>query len=141
MVRNRPIGRGHNAHQEQPDSRRILVNAWNAAEAGGDTVALPPCHTFFQFYVASGRLSLQMYQRSADMFLGVPFNIASYALLLHMVAFVCDLAPGEFIHTIGDAHIYLDAVDQVKEQISREPLPLPTLKSLTEARLRLTTFC
>ena len=126
--------------KNNPDSRRILVNAWNAAEAGGDTVALPPCHTFFQFYVASGRLSLQMYQRSADMFLGVPFNIASYALLLHMVAFVCDLAPGEFIHTIGDAHIYLDAVDQVKEQISREPLPLPTLKIVDRGQTSIDDF-
>ena len=123
--------------KNNPDSRRILVNAWNAAEAGSDTVALPPCHTFFQFYVASGRLSLQMYQRSADMFLGVPFNIASYALLLHMVAFVCDLAPGEFIHTIGDAHIYLDAVDQVKEQISR---PLPTLEIVDRGQTSIDDF-
>jgi len=113
--------------KNNPDSRRILVNAWNAAESSANQVALPPCHTFFQFYVAEGRLSLQMYQRSADMFLGVPFNIASYALLLHMVAFVCKLEVGEFIHAIGDAHIYLDAVDQVKRQLERQPLPLPTL--------------
>lgn len=116
-----------NLIRHNPDSRRIIVNAWNPGEAAPDQVALPPCHAFFQFYVADGRLSLHMYQRSADMFLGVPFNIASYALLLHMVAKITDLEPFEFVHTMGDAHIYLDAVDQVREQLRREPLPLPTL--------------
>lgn len=111
-----------------PDSRRIIVNAWNPGEAGANEVALPPCHSFFQFYVADGKLSLQMYQRSADMFLGVPFNIASYSLLLHMIAKITHLEPFEFIHTIGDAHIYLDALDQAREQLTREPLPLPHLK-------------
>ena len=113
--------------RHNPDSRRIIVNAWNPAEASPDDVALPPCHSFFQFYVANGRLSLQMYQRSADMFLGVPLNIASYSLLLHMIARITDLEPGEFIHSIGDAHIYLNAVDQVREQLERAPLPLPQL--------------
>ncbi|MFP6809112.1 MAG: thymidylate synthase [Pseudomonadales bacterium] len=110
-----------------PDSRRIIVNAWNPGEADVNQVALPPCHSFFQFYVADGKLSLHMYQRSADMFLGVPFNIASYSLLLHMIARITDLTPGDFIHTIGDAHIYLDAIEQAQEQISREPLKLPEL--------------
>lgn len=113
--------------RHNPGSRRIIVNAWNAAEIDPEDVALPPCHTFFQFYVAEGRLSLQMYQRSCDMFLGVPLNIASYAVLLHMVARVTDLEPGEFIHTLGDAHIYLNHLDAVDEQLSRDPLPLPTL--------------
>jgi thymidylate synthase len=113
--------------RNNPDSRRIIVNAWNPGETASDQVALPPCHAFFQFYVADKKLSLQMYQRSADMFLGVPLNIASYSLLLHMVAKITDLEPFEFIHTLGDAHIYLDAVDQVKEQITREPYPLPQL--------------
>ena len=113
--------------RHNPESRRIIVNAWNPGEAAPDQVALPPCHTFFQFYVADGRLSLHMYQRSADMFLGVPFNIASYSLLLHMIARITDLTPHEFVHTIGDAHIYLDAVEQVKEQVARDPLPLPRL--------------
>ena len=113
--------------RQEPDSRRIIVNAWNPGEANPDQVALPPCHSFFQFYVAEGRLSLQMYQRSADMFLGLPFNIASYSLLLHLVARLTNLEADEFIHTIGDAHIYLDAVDQVKEQLQRAPLPLPRL--------------
>ena len=113
--------------RQQPDSRRIIVNAWNPSETNPDQVALPPCHSFFQFYVAEGRLSLQMYQRSADMFLGLPFNIASYSLLLHLVAQLTHLEADEFIHTIGDAHIYLDAVDQVKEQLQRPPLPLPRL--------------
>ncbi len=114
--------------RHNPDSRRIIVNAWNPGEALPHQVALPPCHAFFQFYIADGKLSLQMYQRSADMFLGVPFNIASYCLLLHMVAKITDLEPFEFIHTLGDAHIYLDAVDQAREQLSREPYPLPTLQ-------------
>jgi len=113
--------------RNNPDSRRIIVNAWNPGETASDQVALPPCHAFFQFYVADKKLSLQMYQRSADMFLGVPLNIASYSLLLHMVAKITDLEPFQFIHTLGDAHIYLDAVDQVKEQITREPYPLPQL--------------
>jgi len=111
--------------KHDPLSRRIIVNAWNPSELGGDEVALPPCHNFFQFYVADGKLSLQMYQRSADMFLGVPFNIASYSLLLHMVAKLTGLVAHEFIHSIGDAHIYLDAIDAVKEQLSRKPLLLP----------------
>jgi len=115
-----------NEIKRNPDSRRLIVSAWNPAEI--DQMALPPCHLLFQFYVAEGRLSCQLYQRSADTFLGVPFNIASYALLTHMVAHVTGLEPGEFVHTIGDAHIYLNHVEQVKEQLSREPLPLPSLK-------------
>jgi len=108
-----------------PDSRRIIVSAWNVADV--PTMKLPPCHTLFQFYVADGKLSLQLYQRSADLFLGVPFNIASYALLCMMVAHVTGLEPGEFIHTFGDAHIYLNHMDQVHEQLSREPRPLPRM--------------
>ncbi len=108
-----------------PDSRRLLVSAWNVAEVAD--MALPPCHTMFQFYVANGRLSLQLYQRSADLFLGVPFNIASYALLLMMVAHVTGLEPGEFIHSFGDAHIYTNHFDQVREQLSRTPRPLPRM--------------
>jgi thymidylate synthase len=108
-----------------PDSRRHIVSAWNVAEV--DDMALPPCHTMFQFYVADGRLSCQLYQRSADIFLGVPFNIASYALLTHMVAKVCDLEPGDFVHTFGDAHLYLNHVEQAKLQLSREPRALPKL--------------
>lgn len=114
--------------RENPESRRIMVNAWNAAEIGTRDVALPPCHNFFQFYVAEGKLSLQMYQRSCDMFLGVPLNIASYSVLLHMVAKITGLVPHEFIHILGDAHIYLNHLDAVKEQLSREPYPLPELR-------------
>jgi thymidylate synthase len=109
-----------------PDSRRHIVSAWNVGEL--DNMALPPCHVLFQFYVADGRLSCQLYQRSADIFIGVPFNIASYALLTHMVAQVTGLKPGDFVHTLGDAHIYLNHIDQVKLQLSRDPFPLPMLK-------------
>ena len=108
-----------------PDSRRMLVSAWNVAEV--NKMALPPCHSLFQFYVADGKLSLQLYQRSADIFLGVPFNIASYALLLMMVAQVTGLQPGEFIHTLGDAHIYTNHFEQVNLQLTREPRKLPTM--------------
>ncbi|MXX14798.1 MAG: thymidylate synthase [Gemmatimonadetes bacterium] len=117
-----------NLIRENPESRRIMVNAWNAAEIGTRDVALPPCHNFFQFYVAEGKLSLQMYQRSCDMFLGVPLNIASYSVLLHMVAKITNLIPHEFIHILGDAHIYLNHLDAVKEQLSRKPYPLPKLR-------------
>jgi thymidylate synthase len=109
-----------------PDSRRIIVSAWNVADI--PNMKLPPCHTFFQFYVADGKLSLQLYQRSADIFLGVPFNIASYALLLQMMAQVTELETGDFIHTFGDAHIYTNHLEQVKLQLSREPRPLPVMK-------------
>ncbi len=109
-----------------PDSRRHIVSAWNVGEL--DQMALPPCHILFQFYVAEGKLSCQLYQRSADIFLGVPFNIASYSFLLMMMAQVCGLQPGEFIHTLGDAHIYLNHMDQVKLQLSREARALPTVK-------------
>ena len=109
-----------------PDSRRIIVSAWNVGEL--DNMALPPCHAFFQFNVADGKLSCQLYQRSADIFLGVPFNIASYALLTMMVAQVTGLAPGEFIHTLGDAHLYLNHLDQTEEQLTRKPYPLPVMK-------------
>jgi thymidylate synthase len=112
--------------KNNPDSRRHIVNAWNVGEL--DKMALPPCHIMFQFYVANGKLSCQMYQRSADIFLGVPFNIASYSLLLLMMAQVTGLQPGEFIHTFGDAHIYLNHIDQVKLQLSREPYALPQMK-------------
>ena len=125
--------------KSNPDSRRLVISAWNPtvlpdvkhspkenAELGKQ--ALPPCHCLFQFYVLDGKLSCQLYQRSADIFLGVPFNIASYALLTMMVAQVCDLEPGEFVHTFGDAHIYSNHLEQVDEQLSREPLPLPTMK-------------
>lgn len=112
--------------KNNPDSRRIIVNAWNVADL--NNMNLPPCHMFFQFYVANGRLSLQMYQRSADSFLGVPFNIASYALLLQMMAQVTGLKAGDFIHTIGDAHIYLNHLEQVDLQLSREPRKLPVMK-------------
>ena len=111
--------------RKSPDSRRLIVTAWNPADV--DRMALPPCHCLFQFYVADGRLSCQLYQRSADIFLGVPFNIASYALLTHMVAHVTGLKPGEFIHTLGDAHLYLNHLEQADEQLAREPLPLPRL--------------
>jgi thymidylate synthase len=109
-----------------PDSRRLIVTAWNPGEL--EQMALPPCHTLFQFYVSEGELSCQLYQRSADIFLGVPFNIASYALLTMMVAQVCGLRPGEFIHTFGDLHLYANHVEQAKLQLSREPRPLPTMR-------------
>ena len=111
--------------KHNPDSRRIMVSAWNVADV--PSMKLPPCHSLFQFYVADGKLSLQLYQRSADLFLGVPFNIASYSLLLLMMAHVTGLEPGEFIHTFGDAHIYLNHLDQVHEQLSRTPRPLPRM--------------
>lgn len=113
------------AIRRNPDSRRHIVSAWNPADV--DRMALPPCHALFQFYVAGGRLSCQLYQRSADVFLGVPFNIASYALLTHMVAQVCELTPGEFVHTLGDAHLYVNHLDQARLQLTRSPLPLPKL--------------
>ncbi|MEZ5534103.1 MAG: thymidylate synthase [Thiolinea sp.] len=115
-----------------PDSRRIIVSAWNVAEV--NNMALPPCHAFFQFYVADGKLSCQLYQRSADIFLGVPFNIASYALLTMMMAQVCGLKPGDFIHTLGDAHLYLNHLEQTDLQLSREPYPLPQMKLNPEIR-------
>jgi len=118
--------------KKNPDSRRLLVNAWNVSEIS--KMKLPPCHILFQFYVADGKLSCQLYQRSADLFLGVPFNIASYALLTHMVAQVCDLEVGEFIHTLGDAHIYSNHFEQVNLQLTREPLPLPTMKLNPEVK-------
>ncbi len=112
--------------KKNPDSRRLIVSAWNVAEI--ENMALPPCHAFFQFYVANGKLSCQLYQRSADIFLGVPFNIASYALLNMMVAQVCGLEPGEFVHTLGDAHLYSNHLDQARLQLSREFRPLPIMK-------------
>lgn len=136
-----PAPDGHHIDQIQrviddlktnPDSRRIIVSAWNVADL--DKMALAPCHAFFQFYVANGKLSCQLYQRSADLFLGVPFNIASYALLTMMLAQVTGLKPGDFVHTLGDAHIYLNHLDQVNEQLSREPRPLPTMKLNPEVK-------
>ena len=111
--------------KSNPDSRRIIVSAWNVADL--DRMALAPCHAFFQFYVADGKLSCQLYQRSADIFLGVPFNIASYALLTLMMAQVTGLKPGDFVHTLGDAHLYLNHLDQAREQLARAPRPLPTM--------------
>ncbi len=115
-----------NSIKTVPDSRRHIVSAWNVADLGD--MALPPCHAMFQFYVAQGRLSCQLYQRSADVFLGVPFNVASYALLTHMVAEVCDLEVGDFVHTLGDAHLYLNHLAQARLQLSRAPRPLPRLR-------------
>ncbi|HEU4709816.1 MAG TPA: thymidylate synthase [Methylophilaceae bacterium] len=114
------------AIKKNPDSRRLIVSAWNVADV--DKMKLPPCHAFFQFYVADGKLSCQLYQRSADIFLGVPFNIASYALLTMMVAQVCNLKLGDFVHTLGDAHLYLNHLDQVREQLSRTPRHLPIMR-------------
>jgi thymidylate synthase len=118
--------------KETPDSRRIIVSAWNVGEI--KNMALPPCHAFFQFYVADNKLSCQLYQRSADTFLGVPFNIASYALLTMMVAQVCDLELGDFVHTLGDAHLYLNHIEQAKLQLSRTPKKLPTMKINPEVK-------
>jgi len=115
-----------NQIKTNPDSRRLIVSAWNVGEIA--KMKLPPCHAFFQFYVANNKLSCQLYQRSADIFLGVPFNISSYALLTMMIAQVCDLKLGDFVHTLGDAHIYLNHIDQVKEQLERSPKPLPNMK-------------
>ncbi len=115
-----------NEIKTNPDSRRLIVNAWNVGDI--PSMALPPCHCLFQFYVADGKLSCQLYQRSADVFLGVPFNIASYALLTHMIAQVCDLRVGDFVHSFGDVHIYTNHIEQVKLQLTREPKPLPQLK-------------
>lgn len=112
--------------KKNPDSRRLIVSAWNVSDV--DKMALPPCHTMFQFYVANNKLSCQLYQRSADIFLGVPFNIASYALLTHMVAQVCGLGVGDFVHTFGDAHLYSNHIEQTQLQLSREPFPLPKIK-------------
>ena len=120
------------AIKKNPDSRRLIVSAWNVADV--DSMKLPPCHAFFQFYVADGKLSCQLYQRSADIFLGVPFNIASYALLTMMVAQVCGLKAGDFVHTLGDAHIYLNHLDQVREQLGRTPRTLPVMRINPEVR-------
>lgn len=126
--------------KKNPDSRRIIISAWNAADVAGHHKTAPPlCHTLFQFYVSEGTLSCQLYQRSADVFLGVPFNIASYSLLTHMIAQVCGLKVGDFIHTFGDAHLYLNHLDQTHEQLSREVRPLPVLK-LNQSITRLEDF-
>jgi thymidylate synthase len=124
--------------RSNPDSRRLIVSAWNVGEL--DRMALAPCHAFFQFYVADGRLSCQMYQRSADVFLGVPFNIASYALLTLMMAQITDLKPGELVHTLGDAHLYLNHLEQVEIQLSRKPFPLPIMR-LNPAVRSIFDFC
>lgn len=121
-----------NTIKNNPDSRRIIVSAWNVAEI--ENMALPPCHAFFQFYVADGKLSCQLYQRSADIFLGVPFNIASYALLTEMIAQVCDLEVGDFVHTFGDAHLYNNHIEQAKLQLSRDARPLPRIKINPEVK-------
>lgn len=118
--------------KNNPDSRRLIVSAWNAGDI--ENMALPPCHALFQFYVANGKLSCQLYQRSADIFLGVPFNIASYAILTMMMAQVCDLEPGEFVHTLGDAHIYMNHMEQVKLQLGRVPKELPVFKINPEVK-------
>lgn len=123
--------------KRNPDSRRLLVSAWNVGEL--EEMALPPCHIIFQFYVANGKLSCQLYQRSADIFLGVPFNIASYALLTMMIAQVCGLKPGDFIHTLGDAHIYLNHIEQCRLQLTREPRQLPTMR-INPERKRINDF-
>ena len=123
--------------KRNPDSRRLLVSAWNVGEL--EEMALPPCHIIFQFYVADGKLSCQLYQRSADIFLGVPFNIASYALLTMMIAQVCGLKPGDFIHTLGDAHIYLNHIEQCRLQLTREPRQLPTMR-INPERKRINAF-
>ena len=121
-----------NQIKTNPDSRRLIVSAWNVCDI--EKMALPPCHTFFQFYVSEGKLSCQLYQRSADIFLGVPFNIASYALLTLMMAQVCDLEPGEFVHTFGDAHLYSNHIDQTNLQLSRELRPLPKMKITSQVK-------
>lgn len=126
------------ALKSNPDSRRHIVSAWNPADV--DDMALPPCHCLFQFYVANGKLSCQLYQRSADVFLGVPFNIASYALLTVMMAKVVSLEPGEFVHTLGDAHLYLNHLDQAREQLQRRPYPFPTLEIADKADLFAFTY-
>jgi thymidylate synthase len=126
------IGRVVEAIRRDPDSRRHIVSAWNVGEL--EQMRLPPCHVLFQFWVGNGRLSCQLYQRSADVFLGVPFNIASYALLTAMVAQVCDLAPGDFVHTLGDAHLYSNHLEQARLQLGREPRPLPRLRLNPERR-------
>ena len=118
--------------KSEPASRRLIISAWNVSQI--EKMALPPCHALFQFYVAEGRLSCQLYQRSADIFLGVPFNIASYALLIQMIAKVTGLKGGDFVHTLGDAHIYLNHLDQVEEQLSRKPYPLPEMIINKESR-------
>ena len=118
--------------RHNPDSRRHIVSAWNAADV--DSMALPPCHALFQFYVADGKLSCQLYQRSADVFLGVPFNIASYALLTMMVAQVCDLQPGEFVHSFGDVHLYANHFEQARQQLARQPRPLPAMRLNPDVR-------